>query len=66
MGGVNLADPNAEPTDAELAELMKRAFSGVREADELRRRRLREEIAQARTAALAHLEALLRNATLKP
>jgi hypothetical protein len=52
----NLADPNFEPTDDDLIELAKRAFAHVRAAGEEANRRLREQIASARKAALERLE----------
>ena len=53
---VNLSDPDAEPTDAQLEGLMKRAFAGVGEQDE---RLLAERRAAAR-AQTATLRAELR------
>lgn len=47
----NLADPDFEPTDEQLAELMRRAFSGVPAQLEESRRKLREQIAVARLEA---------------
>ena len=52
---VNLADPDAEPTDAQLAGLSARAFAGVRRAHELAMERIRAEIATARQSVLADL-----------
>jgi hypothetical protein len=54
---VNLADPDVEPTDEQLAELMKRAFADVRAKHEAALSRLHAEIAVARTEVLARLEA---------
>jgi hypothetical protein len=53
--GVNLADPEFEPTDAQLVGLSQRAFAGVAEAHQAALRRLRGEIAEARAAVLARL-----------
>lgn len=55
---INLADPDFEPSDAQLAELMQRAFAGVRPAHIEMQRKLREEIAVARTHALGRLQDL--------
>ena len=51
----NLADPDYEPSDDELAGLTKRAFAGVKEAERLRLEKLRGDIARAREEALARL-----------
>lgn len=51
-GAVNLADPDVEPTDADLRELSRRAFSGVRATREAALERLRAQIAEAREQAL--------------
>lgn len=56
---VNLADPDCEPTDAQLVELGARAFRGVRSAHEAALRRLRAEIARTRAEALLRLESPL-------
>jgi len=52
---VNLADPEAEPSDAQLAGLSARAFAGVGRAHELALERLRSEIAAARQSVLVDL-----------
>jgi len=54
---VNLADPEAEPSDAQLAGLSARAFAGVSRARELALERLRSEIVAARQSVLAELAA---------
>jgi hypothetical protein len=51
----NLADPDYEPSDEELAGLTKRAFAGVKEAERLRIEKLRGDVARAREEALARL-----------
>jgi hypothetical protein len=56
---INLADPELEPTDAQLRELSSRAFAHVREAHERSLRDLRAEIERARAGALAALRARL-------
>jgi hypothetical protein len=43
----NLADPDYEPTDAELAELMRSAFAGIAEAQDRSRAEMRERIRRA-------------------
>lgn len=40
----NLADPTYEPTDEELAGLMRAAFSGIRDAHEASLREMRARI----------------------
>ncbi len=55
---VNLADPDCEPTDAQLTELMQGAFAKVRPAQVEMLRRLREDIATARRHALQRLDEL--------
>ena len=52
---VNLADPEAEPSDAQLAGLSARAFAGVTLARELALDRLRFEIEIARQRVLLDL-----------
>ena len=42
---INLRDPEFEPTDEELAELMHSAFAGVRAEREARERAVADEIA---------------------
>ncbi len=54
---VNLADPEAEPSDAQLAGLSARAFAGVSRARDLALERLRSEIVAARVSVLAELAA---------
>jgi hypothetical protein len=44
-GPVNLADPEFEPTDEQLAGLMHRAFAGIAEAREQSLRELYADIA---------------------
>jgi hypothetical protein len=58
---INLADPEFEPTDAQLIGLSTRAFAGVRQAHERQLAELRAQVAAARTAALAALAARLAN-----
>lgn len=55
---INLADPDFEPSDEQLAGLMQRAFAGVRPAQVAMQRKLREEIAVARSHALRRLDEL--------
>jgi hypothetical protein len=52
---INLADPDFEPTDAQLAELSQRAFSGVRDANRAALEKLRAEIARERERVLRRL-----------
>lgn len=54
---VDLADPEAEPSDAQLAGLSARAFAGVSRARELALERLRAEIVAARQSVLVELAA---------
>ena len=49
---IDLSNPEFEPTGEQLQGLARRAFAGVREANERRLQRLREEIAKAREEAL--------------
>ena len=42
----NLADPDYEPTDEDLAELMRSAFAGLKEAREESLREMRARIAR--------------------
>ncbi|MBI2389393.1 MAG: hypothetical protein HYV09_07330 [Deltaproteobacteria bacterium] len=51
MADRNLADPNYEPTDEELRELMHRAFQGVTARRALAEREMRERMAEARARA---------------
>lgn len=53
---VNLADPDCEPTDEQLRELMSRAFAGVREQRERAMEQLRARIESARDEVLRQLE----------
>ncbi len=53
---INLADPEFEPTDAQLIELSVRAFAGVRSARENAFQKLRAEIAVARESVLRELD----------
>jgi hypothetical protein len=53
---VNLADPDFEPSDAQLAELMRGAFAGVRPAHVEMLRKVRAEIEVARSRALRRLD----------
>ena len=52
---VNLADPDVEPTDAQLIGLSTRAFAGVARAREMALQRIRAEIAAARVSVLDDL-----------
>ena len=62
MGDViNLADPEFEPTDAQLIGLSTRAFAGVREEHERQLRQLRSTVEAARAVALSALAARLAN-----
>ena len=51
----NLADPDYEPSDEELAGLAKRAFAGLKDAELARVEKLRSDVARARAEALALL-----------
>jgi hypothetical protein len=53
---VNLADPNAEPTDEQLIGLSKRAFAGVAAKHEAALVRLREEIRELSARALQEID----------
>jgi hypothetical protein len=53
---VNLADPDCEPTDEQLGELMSRAFASVREQRERAMEKLRARIGSAREEVLLQLE----------
>lgn len=61
-GRVNFADPDYEPTDEDLAELMHEAFAGVTEAHEQSLRELRARIAAAQGEARARGRARARAA----
>lgn len=52
----NLADPDFEPSDEQLAGLMKRAFAGLKEAERARLEKMRSDLAKAREEALARFE----------
>jgi hypothetical protein len=58
MNEHNLADPDFEPTDEQLQELMKSAFANVK-ADQASMDRLRLEIAQARVIAFERVSKML-------
>ncbi len=58
---INLADPDFEPTDAQLLGLSTRAFAGVREAHERQLRELRTQVNEARAASLVALAERLAN-----
>jgi hypothetical protein len=47
----DLGDPDDEPTDAELRDLMRAAFTGLAEARERSLREMREQIAAAQAEA---------------
>jgi hypothetical protein len=47
----NFADPDYEPTDKDLRELMREAFAGLREAREQSLREMRARIAVAQAEA---------------
>jgi hypothetical protein len=49
---INLADPDKEPTDEELAALMREAFSGVAAANERALAGIRDQIAIERKRAI--------------
>jgi hypothetical protein len=49
----NLSDPDYEPSDEDLVGLSKRAFSGLKDAEDARLRQLRVDLARAREEALA-------------
>ena len=51
MADVNLADPEFEPTDEQLAELFKRAFADVGSKHRESLAKLRAEIARLRVEA---------------
>lgn len=53
---VNLADPDREPTDEQLAGLVTRAFAELRTSREPILRKLRADIAAAREEVLRTLE----------
>lgn len=53
----DLADPDFEPSDADLTELSKRAFAGVRREHALALEELRARIEVARSEVLQRLAA---------
>jgi hypothetical protein len=55
----NFGDPSYEPTDEELAELMREAFADVPARNAAALDRLHQEIASLRVQAMADLEQLL-------
>ena len=54
---INLADPAYEPTDEDLARLMREAFAGLADAREESLRAMRARIAVLQKAAIAQFEA---------
>jgi hypothetical protein len=54
-GKINLADPDFEPSDEQLQELMRRAFAHVPEQNERRLRLMHERIKLGRIELLKHL-----------
>jgi hypothetical protein len=56
---VNLASPDFEPTDEELTELSRRAFSTVAARSDAATNALRERIATEQAQVLARLETRL-------
>ncbi len=52
----NLADPDFEPTDAQLLELTRRAFAHIREEDELRLQKMRQRIATGQLELLKQFQ----------
>jgi hypothetical protein len=58
---INLADPDFEPTDAQLIGLSSRAFAGIREAHDRQLGELRARVEAARVAARIALAARLAN-----
>jgi len=53
----NLADPAYEPSDEELARLMRTSFAGLRRAREESLREMRERIVALQAVARARFEA---------
>jgi hypothetical protein len=51
----NLSDPEYEPTDEELGELVRSAFAGVRDQNEAALRRVHAEIATLRAGLMQRL-----------
>jgi predicted Zn-dependent protease with MMP-like domain len=56
----NFGDPSFEPTDEELAELMREAFADVPARSAAALARVQQEIAELRAQAMARLEQRLR------
>ena len=54
---INLANPDFEPTDEQLQELMRQAFAHIPKQNEERLRLLREQILQGRIELLKQLRA---------
>ena len=54
---VNFADPDYEPSDADLAALMHEAFAGLREAHEQSIKEMHQRIAALQAEARARFEA---------
>jgi hypothetical protein len=52
----NFGDPSFEPTDEELAELMREAFADVPARSAAALSRIRQEIEELRAQAMARLE----------
>ena len=52
----NFGDPNYEPTDEELAELMHEAFAEIPARNAAALARLEKEVAELREQALARFE----------
>jgi hypothetical protein len=57
--GIDLSDPDFEPTDAQLSGLMARAFAGVPEANRAALASIHEKIRLARAETLRNLDARL-------
>ena len=56
-GKINLADPDFEPTDEQLQELMRQAFAHIPKQNEDRLRLMRDQILQGRIELLKQLRA---------
>ncbi len=52
----NLADPDFEPSDAQLLELSRNAFAHIREENELRLQKMRQRIAQGQLELLKQFQ----------
>lgn len=52
---INLADPDFEPTDEQLQELLRQAFAHIPKQNEERLRLIREQILQGRIELLKQL-----------